>query len=134
MIKIKLEKNKRNEPIFKLGIKENEIEKYRFLKRALMESKNIKGRYNYQIPIRFFEPIIQNLSKEDILVDKNSLDKYLVFSDDYDENFYYKIEADARYMKRWREEGCPHIYKVNLNKENNSIIKEVAFKRLGSLL
>ena len=61
MVKIKLEKNQKNEPVFKLNIKEEEIDNYRFLKRALLEGKSIRGRYNYEVPIRFFEPIFRNL-------------------------------------------------------------------------
>ena len=41
MISIKLEKNKKNEPVFKLNVKEEDIQKYRALKRVLFESKKI---------------------------------------------------------------------------------------------
>ena len=66
MVKIKLEKNQKDEPVFKLNIKEEEIDNYRFLKRALLEGKAIKGRYNYEVPIRFFEPIFKNLKCEGV--------------------------------------------------------------------
>lgn len=134
MIKVKLEADKRNKPLFKIHIKENELEKYKFLKRALMESKSIKGRYNYQVPLRFFEPIINNIPCDEIVIDKKSILFYLEFSDDYDEKYYYKTQADAPYMKKWREEGCPNIYKVNLDLENNKISKEIAFQKLNRIM
>lgn len=134
MIRIKLEKNKKDEPIFKLYIKDEELDNYRFLKRALLESKKIKGRYNYQVPLRFFEPIFRNISSEEIKIDRYSLDYYLEFSDQYDEKYYYKIDANALFMKKWRLEGCPNIYKVILNKEDGTLTKEIAFERINSML
>ena len=83
MVKIKLEKNQKNEPVFKLNIKEEEIDNYRFLKRALLEGKAIRGRYNYEVPIRFFEPIFKNLKLEEINLDKKYIVKYFEFSDLY---------------------------------------------------
>lgn len=131
MVRIKLEKNKKEEPVFKLYIKDFDIEKYRFLKRALIESKKGKEKDCYIVPIRFFEPIFRNIPKEDIKVDKRSILFYLEFSDDYDEKYYYRTSATATYMKKWREEGCPNIYKINLNIEEASISKEIAFKRIS---
>lgn len=133
MIKIKLEKNRKHEPIFKLNIKEEELDKYRFLKRALFESKKIKGRYNYEVPLRFFEPILRNISSNEIKVDKFSIDYYLEFSDEYDEKYYHKTEANALFMKKWRLEGCPNIYKVIINKEEGTLSKELAFKKISNL-
>ncbi len=118
MVKIKLEKNQKNEPVFKLNIKEEEIDNYRFLKRALLEGKAIRGRYNYEVPIRFFEPIF----------------KYFEFSDEYDERYYYKTEVNAKYMKKWREEGCPNIYKIEIDKEKCILKKEIAFKKIERIL
>ena len=134
MIKVKLEKNKKDEPIFKLNIKDEDVEKYRFLKRALFESKRCKGRYNYVVPLRFFEPIFRNVPSEDIVVDKKSLLYYLEFSDDYDEKYYYKTSANAVYMKKWRQEGCPNIYKININIEDRVISKEIAFKKVSPIM
>ena len=91
MARIKIEKNKKNEPIFKLKLKDCEIEKYRLLKRALMESKKIKGHYNYMVPIRYFEVVFKNIKKEDMQIDKRSLNSYLEYSDDYDDVYYYKV-------------------------------------------
>ena len=39
MINIKIEKTKKNEPIFKLKYGKRDYEKYPFLKRIIMESK-----------------------------------------------------------------------------------------------
>ncbi len=41
MIKVKIEKNRLNEPIFKLGFKKLNDKEERFLKRALIEGKEI---------------------------------------------------------------------------------------------
>ena len=128
MIIIKLEKNKRNQIIFKVKFTEDEENKV-FLKRAIMESKKIKGNFDYQIPLRFFIPIVKNLNKEEIVLDKESLLCYLEFSDMYDQNYYNETQATPSYMKKWREEGCPEIYKVKINNENYNIEKEVIFKK-----
>lgn len=132
MIAIKLEKNKRNEPIFKLRVTEEDLKDKSFLKRALMEGTSLKGEYNYKVPIRFFLPIINKLDTKEYEIHKDSLDFFLEFSDDYDEKYYYRTEADARYMKRWREEGCPNIYKTIIDINNKKTYKEIAFKRLGN--
>ena len=130
MIKIKLEKNKKREPVFKLSINEKNIEKYKFIRRASMEGKELKGTYNYEIPIRYFEPIFNNINSEEIRLDKRSIMQYLEFSDEYEDKYYYITEADARYMRKWREEGCPNIYKVTIDHENCIINKEIAFRKL----
>lgn len=133
MLRIKLEMNKKGQPIFKLEINKEDEVKYSFLRRALMEGKQIKGTYNYQIPIRFFQPIFNNISVENIILDNDSLLSYLEFSDDFAENIYYTIEANPRYMKKWREEGCPNIYKIQIDKETLLLSKSVAFKRISPL-
>ena len=69
MIKIKIDKNKLNEPVFKLWFKELNEKEERFLKRALIESKEIQGSYKYEIPIKFLLPIINNIGKENIKID-----------------------------------------------------------------
>lgn len=130
MIKIKLEKNKKDEPVFKLFIKDDELEDYKFIRRALLEGKTIKGTYNYQVPVRFFEPIFRNINSKELKIDKKSLTYYLEFSDQYDEKYYYKTEATPAFMKKWREEGCPNIYKINLDIEQGTISKEIAFRKV----
>ena len=110
MIKIKIDKNKRGEPIFKLGYKELEEKEVRFLKRAIMEGKEIKGIFKYEIPLRFFTPIFNNFNKENIKIDRYSKVEYLEFSDFYDERYFYSFEITPKYMKKWREEGCPNIF------------------------
>ena len=130
MIKVKIEKNRLNEPIFKLGFKKLNDKEERFLKRALLEGKAIRGRYNYEVPIRFFEPIFKNLKLEEINLDKKSIVKYFEFSDEYDERYYYKTEVNAKYMKKWREEGCPNIFKIEINKDTLEIKKEIIFKKI----
>ena len=69
MIKIKIDKNKLNEPVFKLWFKELNEKEERFLKRALIESKEIQGSYKYEIPIKFLLPIINNIGKENIKIE-----------------------------------------------------------------
>lgn len=130
MIKVKLEKSKKGNIVFKLKIKEDEINNILF-KRAIIESKIIKGRrgYNYEVPLRFFVPICKNIDKSQLELDKKSLLSYLEFSDYYDENYYTDIEASASYMKRWRNEGCPDIYKIKIDENTYEITKEIVFKK-----
>lgn len=138
MIKVKLEKSKKGNIIFKLKIKENEINNILF-RRAIMESKIIKGRarYNYEVPLRFFIPIFKNIDKDKLELDKKSLLSYLEFSDCYDENYYTDVEASANYMKKWRSEGCPDIYRIQIDENTYEITKEIVFKKprisLGTL-
>jgi len=127
---VKLEKNKKDKIIFKLKI--NIIDKGNVLfKRVLMEAKIIKGKskYDYEVPLRFFVPICNNVDRENIILDKKSILSYLEFSDYYDQNYYTDIEATAKYMKKWREEGCPDIYRITIDQDNYKIKKEVAFKK-----
>ncbi|MBE6048365.1 MAG: hypothetical protein E7213_08215 [Clostridium sp.] len=133
MISIKLEKNKKNEPVFKLNAKEEDIEKNRVLKRVLFESKKIKGMYGYNVPMRFFQIVLKIIPKDDIKIDKRSIDFYFEFADDYEEKYYYVTEVNATYMKKWREEGCPEIFKINIDKDEKDLKKEVAFKRVLKL-
>ena len=130
MIKVKLEKSKKGNIVFKLKIKEDEINNILF-KRAIIESKIIKGRrgYNYEVPLRFLVPICKNIDKSQLELDKKSLLSYLEFSDYYDENYYTDIEASASYMKRWRNEGCPDIYKIKIDENTYEITKEIVFKK-----
>ena len=130
MIKVKLEKNKSGKIIFKLKIDDSYKGNVLF-KRALMESKILKGKskYEYEVPLRFFIPICNNIDKENLTLDKKSILYYLEFSDCYDENYYTQIDATAKYMKKWREEGCPDIYRITIDKDNYDIKKEVAFKK-----
>lgn len=130
MIKIKLEKNKREEPILKLGVNNKDLEKYKILKRPLMDSKKINGTFNYEVPLRYFIPIFNNLPKDILKVHRDSILSYLEFSDDFDEKYYYTLVANARYMKLWRAENCPNIYKVSLNIEDLTIEKEVVFQKV----
>ena len=32
-------------------------------------------------------------------------------------------------MKKWREEGCPDIYKITIDPETLKVKKEIAFKK-----
>jgi hypothetical protein len=130
MIKIKLEKNKSGKIIFKLKIDDKDKDNVLF-KRAIMESKSLKekARYDYEVPLRFFVPICNNVDKENLKLDKKTILSYLEFSDYYDQNYYTDTEATAKYMKKWREEGCPDIYKISIDEESHEITKEVIFKR-----
>ncbi|CDH89305.1 hypothetical protein FDE76_17640 [Clostridium botulinum] len=128
MVVVKLEKNKKRQIIFKIKFTDGEENKL-FFKRAIIEGKKIKGDFDYQVPLRFFIPIVRNINKKDILLDKDSLLYYLEFSDMYDQNYYNETQATPNYMKKWREEGCPEIYKVTLDKDNCNIEKEVIFNK-----
>ena len=133
MIKIKIDKNRSNEPIFKLGFKELDEKENRFLKRALMDGKEIKGMYKYEIPLKYLLPIIKNLNKNNIELDRYSKLAYLEFSDDFDENYYYILEANAKFMRKWREEGCPNIFKVEIDRETLDVKKEIIFKKIDRI-
>lgn len=130
MIKVKIEKNRLNEPIFKLGFKKLNDKEERFLKRALIEGKEISGTYKYEIPLKYFVPIMNNIDKENIKLDRYSKLSFLEFSDDFDEKYFYILEANAKYMKKWREEGCPDIFKIEINKDTLEIKKEIIFKKI----
>jgi hypothetical protein len=130
MIKIKLEKNKSGKIAFKLKINDRYRQNILF-KRALMESKILKekSKYDYEVPLRFFIPICNNIDKENLKLDKTSIVSYLEFSDCYDQNYYTDIDATAKYMKKWRDEGCPNIYRITINQDNYDIKKELVFKK-----
>lgn len=130
MIKVKIEKNRLNEPIFKLGFKKLNDKEERFLKRALIEGKEISGTYKYEIPLKYFVPIMNNIDKENVKLDRYSKLSFLEFSDDFDEKYFYILEANAKYMKKWREEGCPNIFKIEINKDTLEIKKEIIFKKI----
>lgn len=130
MIKVKIEKNRLNEPIFKLGFKKLNDKEERFFKRALIEGKEISGTYKYEIPLKYFVPIMNNIDKENIKLDRYSKLSFLEFSDDFDEKYFYILEANAKYMKKWREEGCPNIFKIEINKDTLEIKKEIIFKKI----
>lgn len=118
-------------PVFKISVKKEETEEFKFLKRALFESKSIKGRYNYEIPMKYFLPVINNLEKDRFTIDKKSILSYFEFSDEIDENYYYSTTATAKYMRLWREESCPDIFKVNIDIENKLTDKIVAFRKIS---
>ena len=40
------------------------------------------------------------------------------------------FQVNARYMKKWREERCPNIFKIEIDKETLEIKKEVIFKKI----
>lgn len=130
MIRIKIDKNKKGEPNFKLQFKKIDEREERFLKRALMEGREIKGSFKYEIPLRFFMPIIRNIKKENLKVDRYSKNTFYEFSDRYDEKYYYSFEINAKYMKKWRQEECPDIFKVEIDSETLELKKEVVFKKI----
>ncbi|MGL4991209.1 MAG: hypothetical protein ACRC57_08660 [Sarcina sp.] len=101
------------------------------IKRVLFDSKYIVSnkKYPYLIPIKYFFPLIKNLSKDLIKIDKESIRCFFEFSDEYEEQFFYAIKANAKYMKKWREEGCPKIFKVTLTSDFE-IKKDIAFEKV----
>jgi len=128
MIKIKLQKDKNKDIIFKMKITEEELILNKNIKRAIMDSKKIKGLYNYEIPLRYFIPITQTI-KKNFIIDKNSVLEYLEFFDEYDDFHYYSIKANAGFMKKWRKENCPNIFKISIDKDTLDIKKELVFKK-----
>ena len=98
-----------------------------------MEGKEIKGMFKYEIPLRFFTPIFNNFDKENIKIDRYSKVEYLEFSDFYDERYFYSFEITPKYMKKWREEGCPNIFKIQIDVETKEVKKEIIFKKISRI-
>lgn len=130
MIKIRIDKNSRGEPIFKIKLDEEKIKNNRLLYRGMLSGKKISGLYNFKIPMKYFLPIYNNLNKDEVILDTRSIYSYLEFSDEIEENFYYSITATPKYMKLWREENCQDIYKITINKETKELEKKIAFKKI----
>ena len=131
MIKIKIQKEKNDNITFKINIKENELNKYKFLKRALMEGKSIKGNFNYEVPLRFLVPIVNNIGKENLAVDRYSKLEFLEFYDEFEEKYYCSLTATPKFMKLWRQEKCPNIFKIKIDPKTLELTKEVAFKKVN---
>lgn len=131
MIKIKLDKFKNNNMNFRMDVSE-EFKENVIIKRCLLEARvnNSVKQYKYLVPMKYLLPVINNFSSEQLKFDKRSLLEFLEFSDEYDENYYYIYKANATYMKKWREEGCPPIYKVIIDVDSKEFKKEVVFERL----
>jgi hypothetical protein len=131
MIGIRIEKNKTGALILRAHIKE-EFKDNSIIKRCLFDSKRLKGKtiYPYVIPLKYLNTIVNNLDKDMVKIHKNSILSFLEFSDEYDECYYYETEANVKYMKRWREVGCPKIYRVTLDIEKKEIDKSIAFQRM----
>jgi len=133
MIRIKIDKNKQGEPIFKMSFKELEKNEETFLRRALIDSKEISGMFKYEIPLRYFLPIFNNIDKDRIIVDRHSKLSYLEFSDKFDEKYYYTFQVTPKYMKKWREEDCPNIFKIEIDAETKELTKEIIFKKISRI-
>ncbi|MGL5151381.1 MAG: hypothetical protein ACRC7N_12510 [Clostridium sp.] len=132
MIKIKLETNRWNHPIFYLKVSEEEKNNV-LLKRAIIESTKGKDGYDYKVPIRYFLPIYKNYPKNKIELSKKSIDLFLEFTDDFGEIYKASTVATPAFMKHWRDANCPNIYKVSIEKDN-SIRQTIAFKRVSGLI
>ncbi|WP_300384858.1 hypothetical protein [Clostridium sp.] len=130
MIKIKVEEGKNNLPLFKLSLNEEALVKYKFLKRPLMEGKKIKGDYNYIIPVRYLLPIVNNIENKDKIIDICTID-FFEFWDEFEEIEFISTIATAKFMKLWRRENCPHIFKIHINNKTLLVEKEIAFKRVN---
>lgn len=131
MINIKLDEDKRGNVIFKADIdechKDNKI-----IKRALFESRLLKEKsgFKYNIPMKYFWPILNNIDKEILKFNEESKLDFLEFSDEYEESYYYSYKATPIYMKKWRDEGCPPIYRICINIQTLELNKKVVFERL----
>ena len=131
MLKFKIESDKLGTLKFRADISED-LKENLIVKRLLFESKIVKSnkKYLYIIPIKYLLPVIQNVPSELLIMDEESIDNFLEFSDEYDEIFYYAAKATSGYMKKWREESCPRIFKVIIEKDTMKVSKEIAFERL----
>ena len=131
MIRIKIQKGKNNNLIFKINIKDKDLNKFIFLRRALLEGKVIKGNFNYEIPLRYLVPIVNNIDKEYLSIDRYSQLEFLEFYDEFEEKYYASFTATPKFMKLWRAERCPNIFKIKIDPETLSISKEIAFKKVN---
>lgn len=129
MIKIKLEKDRFGNIIFKLNLADEMLKEFPFVKRAIIESTKTKGKYNYKVPMRYFAPIFNNLNKDMFSIDDQSLCSYIEFADEYDEECLYVSEANARVMLKWRKAGCPSIYETIINKDKKEISSKIIFSK-----
>ncbi len=131
MLEIKIESDNKGALKFRANVDEK-LKDNMIIKRAIFESRTIKSnkKYPYIIPMKFFVPLIRNISNEFIKLDSESVVSFLEFSDEYEEEIYYNEKATAVYMKKWRDEGCPEIFKIIVDRESLNISKEVVFRRL----
>lgn len=131
MLEIKIESDNKGALKFRANVDEK-LKDNMIIKRAIFESRIIKSnkKYPYIIPMKFFIPLIRNISNEFIKLDSESVVSFLEFSDEYEEEIYYNEKATAVYMKKWRDEGCPEIFKIIVDRESLDISKEVVFRRL----
>ncbi|GIM28617.1 hypothetical protein CPJCM30710_12830 [Clostridium polyendosporum] len=129
MIRLKIEKDKKQNVILKAAIKK-ELFDNQIIKRLIIEGKKLKtGQFNYQLPIRYLLPVVNNLDKKLVRIDKRSINSFIEFSDEYDKNYYCTTEANFKYMKKWREVGCPKIYRIDIDCEGIEVVKTLAFER-----
>lgn len=131
MIRIKIQKGKNNNLIFKINIKDEDLNKCIFLRRALLEGKVIKGNFNYEIPLRYLVPIVNNIDKDYLSIDRHSQLEFLEFYDEFEEKYYASFTATPKFMRIWRQERCPNIFKIRINPETLSLSKEIAFKKVN---
>ena len=131
MIKIKIQKEKNERLSFKIKINEEELNKNKFLKRAIIEGKAIKGNFNYEIPLRFLVPIVKNINRNNLYIDKYSKLEFLEFYDEYEEKYYSSLTATPKFMKLWRQEKCPNIFKIKIDPLSLELTKEIAFKKVN---
>lgn len=131
MLEIKIESDNKGALKFRANVDEK-LKDNMIIKRAIFESRIKKSnkKYPYIIPMKFFIPLIRNISNEFIKLDSESVVSFLEFSDEYEEEIYYNEKATAVYMKKWRDEGCPEIFKIIVDRESLNISKEVVFRRL----
>ena len=132
MINLKIDKNNKKEPILKLNYKDLNENKLKFIKRILMESKTIKGSYKYEIPLKYLTVLMNNFQKDEIMIDSSSENFFIEFSDLYDEKYYYTYKITPKYMKKWREEGCSEIYKIEINFEELQFNKKIIFEKISN--
>ena len=133
MVRVKIDKDRFGTPRFKISFTNLNEKESRIIKRALIDGKEVKGNFKYEVPLKYFIPIINNIDKENLIIDRYSELSFLEFSDIYDEKYFYTFEANAKYMRKWREEECPNIYKIEIDRNTLDISKEVIFKKINRI-
>lgn len=131
MINIKIQISEKQKPIFKMNIGDSYIKKSCFFKRLVIECKHIKGSYNYEVPLRYLVPVINNISKDILKIDKYSELEFLEFFDEYEDKYYASLMATSKFMKLWRKEKCPDIFKVKIDLSTLTISKEIVFRKIN---
>lgn len=126
-MELKICQNKKGILSLEMIITQEEVDQ--FTSRLLLEGKSKKANL-YIIPLKYLYPLSKKMGNKELKFNKDSVTEFLEFSDCYEEKYFYKEKADANYMKLWRENSCPEIYKYTIDIENEKVIKQICFEKI----